>query len=100
MIKAKAYVKEGEDDEAIDYFNVILPRIRAAHGGDARLGTIEFVQRPGEVRLVSSCRGWRQNPRDPPLLSTFAFLLFCPSSSSFRVLVGRRCSCRAAGGTQ
>jgi len=43
-IKEKAYLKKGEDDEPIDYFTNILPRIRAAH---PELKVYDFVQYPG-----------------------------------------------------
>ena len=39
-----------------DYFNQMLPRMRATSGGDEVLGTIEFVQRPGETVFIPG--GW------------------------------------------
>ena len=53
VVKPKAYLKAGEDDEPIDYFTNVLPRIRAAH---PELAVTEFVQRPGETVFVPG--GW------------------------------------------
>ena len=43
-------VKEGEDDEAINYFDYILPRLKEKEGH--RLNIIEGIQQPGEVIFV------------------------------------------------
>ena len=53
VVKAKAYLRRerGEDDEAIDYFTHILPRIKAAHP-EVASRMLEFVQRPGETVFV------------------------------------------------
>lgn len=49
----KELVKPGEDDEAVNYFVDILPRIRATYPHARR---IECVQRPGETLYVPA--GW------------------------------------------
>lgn len=49
VVKGKDFVKEGEDDEAIMYFDFILPRIKKAH---PELRVWEGMQRPGEVIFV------------------------------------------------
>ena len=56
-VKARAYVRRdrGEDDEPVDYFTRLLPRIRAAHPALAPR-MIEFVQRPGDTVFVPG--GW------------------------------------------
>jgi len=57
-VKGRAHVRKdrGEDDEAIDYFNRILPRIKEAGGARMAAAIIEFVQRPGETVYVPG--GW------------------------------------------
>jgi len=52
-VAAETYQREGEDDEAIDYFNLFLPRIREAH---PELEVYDFVQQPGETIFVPG--GW------------------------------------------
>jgi len=49
LAKGKEFVKEGEDDEAIMYFDFILPRIREAHP-DLRI--YEVLQKPGDTIFV------------------------------------------------
>ena len=46
----------GEDDEPIDYFTNLLPRIKARGGEALRARMIEVVQRPGETLFVPG--GW------------------------------------------
>ena len=53
-IKEKAYLKKGEDDEPIDYFTNILPRIRAAH---PELKVYDFVQYPGMSQTQACALG-------------------------------------------
>ena len=57
VVKPKAYVRrdKGEDDEVVDYFTLILPRIKAAHPALVPR-MIEFVQRPGDTIFVPG--GW------------------------------------------
>jgi histone arginine demethylase JMJD6 len=43
-------ISKDEDDEAINYFDFILPRLKAAEGH--RLNMIEGIQRPGETIFV------------------------------------------------
>jgi hypothetical protein len=47
-------VRSGEDDEAINYFVDMLPRIRAKHGHSIKI--YEFIQHPGETVFVPG--GW------------------------------------------
>lgn len=57
VVRPRAYLRrdKGEDDEPVDYFTLILPRIKAAHPGlAARM--VEFTQRPGETVYVPG--GW------------------------------------------
>ena len=63
LAKGKDYVRKGEDDEAIQYFVNVLPRMRAdmlAGNGvvssGERLQMYEVTQRPGEVIFVPG--GW------------------------------------------
>jgi histone arginine demethylase JMJD6 len=49
VVKGKDVVKDGEDDEAIMYFDFILPRIKRAH---PELVIYEGLQNPGEVIFV------------------------------------------------
>jgi histone arginine demethylase JMJD6 len=59
-VKGKDLVRKDlrEDDEPIDYFRNILPRIKARWGKEATLGgrMLEFVQHPGETIFVPG--GW------------------------------------------
>mmetsp|Transcript_5057 Transcript_5057/g.13597 ORF Transcript_5057/g.13597 Transcript_5057/m.13597 type:complete len:500 (-) Transcript_5057:56-1555(-) len=55
LAKAKAYFRDGEDDEPIDYFTLALPRLKRALG-ERGVPCIEFVQRPGELVYVPG--GW------------------------------------------
>ena len=54
MAKGLEQVRRGEDDEAINYFVDILPRMRSAFG--AQLPIVEFIQQPGETVFVPG--GW------------------------------------------
>jgi len=49
VVKGKDVTKKGEDDEAIMYFDFILPRIKRAH---PELKVYEGIQGPGEVIFV------------------------------------------------
>jgi len=49
VVKGKDVMKDGEDDEAIMYFDFILPRIKRAH---PELRVWEGLQHPGEVIFV------------------------------------------------
>ena len=54
MAKGKSLYKKGEDDEPINYFVDILPRMRAQYG--QQLTFYEFIQEPGETVFVPG--GW------------------------------------------
>ena len=57
FVRGEHLRKKGEDDEAIQYFDKILPRLKAAEGpqGTNRLPVIiEGVQYPGETIFVPS----------------------------------------------
>ncbi|KAA0163495.1 hypothetical protein FNF31_02889 [Cafeteria roenbergensis] len=54
--KVDGIVRSGEDDEAVDYFALHLPRILEKGGGAEAMGCIQFVQHPGETLFVPS--GW------------------------------------------
>jgi histone arginine demethylase JMJD6 len=51
-------MKKGEDDEAIQYFDFIFPRLKAAenHPGGKLPTIIECIQYPGETMFVPG--GW------------------------------------------
>lgn len=49
VVKGKDLIKDGEDDEAIMYFDYILPRIKKEH---PELKVYEGLQGPGEVIFV------------------------------------------------
>lgn len=49
LVKGRKYKNKGEDDEAIHYFDFILPRLRAANPG---LRVYECVQMPGDIIFV------------------------------------------------
>lgn len=51
VVKGKDVIKDGEDDEAIMYYDFILPRIKKAH---PELKVWEGIQNPGEVIFVPS----------------------------------------------
>nr|CCA22232.1 histone arginine demethylase putative [Albugo laibachii Nc14] len=55
VVQGKEFIKSGEDDEAINYFSTILPRIKKAYGHNV-LQCIEFMQYPGETVFVPA--GW------------------------------------------
>jgi len=48
-VKGRDLLKDGEDDEAIMYFDYLLPRIKKAH---PELKVYEGLQKPGEVIFV------------------------------------------------
>ena len=55
FVRGNHLLKPGEDTEAIQYFDFVLPRLKAAEGpqGTNRLPTIiEGVQYPGETIFV------------------------------------------------
>lgn len=49
VVKGKDVIRKGEDDEAIHYFDFILPRIKKAHPD---LRVYEGLQNPGDVIFV------------------------------------------------
>lgn len=53
LVKAKDFIRKGEDDEATNYFIDQLPRLKEAH---PELQIIEFIQYPGETVFVPG--GW------------------------------------------
>ena len=55
LVRGAHLLEPGEDSEAIQYFDFVLPRLKAAEGpqGTNRLPTIiEGVQYPGETIFV------------------------------------------------
>ena len=50
VAKGLDVILKGEDDEAINYFVDILPRIREKYGGSVKI--YEFIQEPGETVFV------------------------------------------------
>lgn len=55
IVKGKNHVRPGEDDEAVNYFMDILPRIKKANPPEV-LKCIEFMQYPGDTVYVPG--GW------------------------------------------
>jgi histone arginine demethylase JMJD6 len=55
-VKGKKFIFKGEDDEAVNYFGDILPRIKQANAQDPAFKCIEFIQYPGETVFVPG--GW------------------------------------------
>jgi histone arginine demethylase JMJD6 len=55
-VKGREFVREGEDDEPIDYFLNVLPRLKAARGPALTARMLEFTQRAGETIFVPG--GW------------------------------------------
>jgi histone arginine demethylase JMJD6 len=55
VVNGKKHVQRGEDDEAVNYFMDLLPRVKRANSPEA-LGCIEFMQYPGETVFVPG--GW------------------------------------------
>ncbi|TMW69603.1 hypothetical protein Poli38472_001759 [Pythium oligandrum] len=55
IVKGKSHIKKGEDDEAVNYFMDILPRIKKAHSPE-ELQCIELMQYPGDTIFVPG--GW------------------------------------------
>lgn len=54
IAKGLDVIQKGEDDESINYFVDMLPRIRAKHGGNIKI--YELIQYPGETIFVPG--GW------------------------------------------
>lgn len=52
IVQAKAFVRSGEDDEAVNYFMDLLPRLKQAHAPEC----IELIQYPGDTIFVPG--GW------------------------------------------
>lgn len=55
LVRGKHLIKDGEDDEAIQYFDFILPRLKKTEGpeGSGKIPYwIEGVQQPGETIFV------------------------------------------------
>lgn len=55
IVKGKNHVRKGEDDEAVNYFMDILPRIKRTNAPET-LRCIEFMQYPGDTIFVPG--GW------------------------------------------
>lgn len=55
LVKGKHHVRKGEDDEAVNYFMDILPRIKRATPAET-LRCVEFMQYPGETVFIPG--GW------------------------------------------
>ena len=53
VAKAVACLRPGEDDEAINYFVDLVPRLKALH---PELPVLEFIQHPGDTVFVPG--GW------------------------------------------
>jgi len=49
VVKGKDLIKKGEDDEAVMYFDFVLPRIKEAHPD---LRVYEGLQKPGDIIFV------------------------------------------------
>ena len=47
LVKAKHLMLRGEDNEAIDYFNNLVPRIKREYGDTIKI--TQFIQYPGET---------------------------------------------------
>ena len=56
LAKGLDVIHKGEDDEAINYFVDILPRICAKHGKDENVNILRFLQEAGETGFVPG--GW------------------------------------------
>jgi histone arginine demethylase JMJD6 len=54
VAKGLDVIRKGEDDEAVNYFVDLLPRIREKHGHELKI--IEFTQYPGDTVFVPG--GW------------------------------------------
>ena len=54
LVRGKHLMQKGEDDEAINYFDYIFPRLKQTEGH--RLEIIEGIQYPGETIFVPG--GW------------------------------------------
>lgn len=50
LVRGRDLMQKGEDDEAIHYFDFILPRLKAKEGHNLRI--IECIQYPGETAFV------------------------------------------------
>lgn len=53
-MKGKGLFLKGEDDEPVNYFVDVLPRLRRKYGADVTM--YEFIQEPGETVFVPG--GW------------------------------------------
>ena len=51
-MKGKDLLKKGEDDEAVDWFVNLLPRILKEGGKAMQDSMIMFIQKPGETAFV------------------------------------------------
>ena len=56
LVKGKHHVKPHEDDEAIDWFLKILPRIKAEGRARGNFTYVEFIQYPGDTIFLPG--GW------------------------------------------
>ena len=56
IVKGKYIINEDEDDEAIDYFFNIFPRIKKEYSNTVNLEEIFFVQGPGDLIFIPT--GW------------------------------------------
>lgn len=54
VVKGKGLFLKGEDDEPVNYFVDVLPRLRRKYGADVTM--YEFIQEPGETVFVPG--GW------------------------------------------
>ncbi len=60
FVRGSHLAKDGEDDEAIQYFDLILPRLKmkeGPHGSNKLPIIIECIQNPGETMFVPG-RWW------------------------------------------
>lgn len=55
LVSGKKHVKRDEDDEAVNYFMDLLPRLKAASSRET-LRCVEFMQEPGETVFIPG--GW------------------------------------------
>eukprot|EP01041_Mallomonas_annulata_P013588 gene13588-28861_t len=53
IVKAKDLIRKGEDDEAINYFIDLIPRLRVTY---PELNIVEFIQYPGDTVFIPG--GW------------------------------------------
>ncbi|CAH0513594.1 unnamed protein product [Peronospora belbahrii] len=55
LVNGKNYVRDDEDDEAVNYFMDLLPRLKRASSRET-LQCVEFIQYPGETVFIPG--GW------------------------------------------